>query len=300
MTQEQTFKSGFVGIIGEPNAGKSTLVNAIVGEKIAIVTDKPQTTRRRILGIKTLPEAQIILVDTPGIHRSERVLNAIMVKSAFKILKESDVLIHIVDVKRPDSENNQWIETEIRRNKKSTPSLLVLNKIDLVDKKLLLPMIDNFSQKGIYNEIIPISALNRDGIDVLINVILKYLPTGEKLFPDDIKTDQTERMVVSEIIREKLFNILKEELPYSIDVLVEEFDESMGDLIKISATIFVEKESQKGIVIGSGGRVLKTVGQQARLEIESLLNCKIFLQLWVKVKKNWTRDKSVLHNLGYL
>lgn len=300
MNEKRGFKSGFVGIIGVPNSGKSTLVNAIVGEKIAIVTDKPQTTRRRILGIKTLPSAQIILVDTPGIHRSQKILNVVMVKTAFKAIKESDILIHIIDVQKIYDSDNSWIEIEIKRNKKNTPAFLVINKIDLINKKTLLPIIDEFSRKGIYDEIIPVSALKNDGINELIELIIKYLPEGEKLYPDDIKTDQTERIMVAEIIREKLFNLLKEELPYSIDILVNEFDESAKDIIKIFANIFVEKESQKGIVIGAGGRVLKKVGQEAREEIENILGCKVFLQLWVKVKKNWTRDKQFLHNLGYL
>ncbi len=294
MNEKRGFKSGFVGIIGVPNSGKSTLVNAIIGEKVTIVTDKPQTTRRRILGIKTLPSSQIILVDTPGIHRSQKILNVVMVKTAFKAIKESDILIHIIDVQEIHNSDNSWIELEIKRNKKNTPTFLVINKIDLIDKKTLLPIIDAFSKKGIYEEIIPISALKNDGINELIELIIKYLPEGEKLYPDDVKTDQTER------IREKLFNLLKEELPYSVDILVAEFDESAKDIIKIFANIFVEKESQKAIVIGRGGRVLKTVGQESREEIENILGCKVYLQLWVKVKKNWTRDKQILHSLGYL
>lgn len=300
MTGTAGFKSGFVGILGAPNAGKSTLVNAIVGAKVTIVTEKPQTTRRRILGIKTLPSAQIILVDTPGIHRSEKIFNVIMVKTAFRTLKESDILIHIIDVNEFRSPENTWIETEIRRNKKNTPCFLVINKIDLINKNILLPIIDESAKKGIYEEIIPISALKNDGVDRLIEVIIQYLPEGEKLYPDDVRTDQTERLLVAEIIREKLFNILREELPYSIDIFVDEFDESQQDLVKISAEIFVEKESQKGIVIGAGGNVLKTAGKQAREEIERILGCRVFLKLRVKVKKNWTKDKRILHNLGYL
>lgn len=299
MNENSRFKSGFVGILGAPNSGKSTLLNAIVGEKVTIVTDKPQTTRRKILGIKTLPAAQIIIVDTPGIHRSNKMLNMIMVKSAFKTIKESDILIHIIDVQKVRTSDNSWVETEIRRNKKNTPCFLVINKIDLINKRTLLPVIDEFSKKGIYNEIIPVSALKNDGVNELIELIIKYLPEGEKLYPDDIRTDQTERVVVAEIVREKLFNVLKKELPYSIDILIDEFNESKEDVIKIFANIFIEKESQKAIVIGTGGRVLKTVGQQAREEIERILGCKVYLQLWVKVKKNWTRDKNYLRMLGY-
>ncbi len=300
MDEVSGFKSGFVAIVGEPNAGKSTLVNAIVGEKVAIVTDKPQTTRRRILGIKTLQRAQIILVDTPGIHRSSKMLNEIMVKTAFKTMKESDILIHIIDVQKIRSYENSWIETEIKRNKKNIPCILVINKIDLINKNILLPVIDESSKKGIYKEIIPVSALKNDGVNELIDVIIEYLPEGEKLYPDDIKTDQTERLIVAEILREKLFNLLRDELPYSIDIFVDDFDESNEELIKIFATIFIEKESQKGIVIGAGGKVLKAVGQHAREEIEKLLGCRVFLQLWVKVKKNWTRNRRILHSLGYL
>lgn len=299
MSENSRFKSGFVGILGEPNAGKSTLVNAIVGEKVSIVTDKPQTTRRRILGIKTLPEAQIILVDTPGVHRSQKPLNIIMVKSAFQAIKDSDVLIHIIDVQKVKTFDNSWVEAEIKRNKKNTPCILVINKIDLVNKNILLPIINQFSKSGIYQEIIPVSALKHDGIDELIDLMTKYLPQGEKLYPDDIRTEQTERVVVAEIVREKLFNLLNQELPYSIDILVEEFDETEENLIKIYANIFVEKRSQKAIVIGAGGRILKQAGQQAREEIEKLLGCKIFLQLWVKVRKNWTRDRNFLRMLGY-
>ncbi|HEY4716074.1 MAG TPA: GTPase Era [bacterium] len=299
MSDAFKFKSGFVAVIGVPNVGKSTLVNAIVGEKVSIVTERPQTTRRKILGIKNVPEGQIILVDTPGVHTSQKIFNKLMIKSAFTAIADSDIIIHMIDVEEKKfKEANNDIKFQLKKTQ--APAILVVNKIDKIKKNLMLPIIDDYSKEALYKEIIPVSALFNDGVDGLINVLLKYLPVGERLFPDDMITDQAERFMVSEMVREKLFQFTRQEIPYSLDVVVEEFDESDKNLLRISADIIVEKDSQKAIVIGKGGSMLKNVGESARRDMEKLLNCKVFLKLWVKVRQNWSRDRGMLKTLGYL
>ena len=292
------FKSGFVSLIGRPNTGKSTLLNLLLGEKIAIISSKPQTTRNRILGIKNLPTGQIVFLDTPGVHHSRTKLNQAMVKVALATLQEVDVVCFLIEADRPDNEENDLILEDFK--KVSKPVILVINKIDLVSKGRLLPIMERYSQLRSFEQIIPISALLGDGVDVLEDELLKILPEGPKFFPEDMITDLSERFLVAEFIREKVIQLTREEIPYSTAVEVEEFNErEEKNLIVIKATIQVERESQKGILIGEKGRMLKEIGRLAREEIEAFLGARVFLELWVKVEKNWREDPRALRRLGY-
>ena len=292
------FKSGFVSLIGRPNTGKSTLLNLLLGEKIAIISSKPQTTRNRILGIKNLPTGQIVFLDTPGVHHSRTKLNQAMVKVALATLQEVDVICFLIEADRPDNEENDLILEDFK--KVSKPVILVVNKIDLVPKGRLLPIIERYSQLRSFEQIIPLSALLGDGVDVLEDELLKILPEGPKFFPEDMITDLSERFLVAEFIREKVIQLTREEIPYSTAVEVEEFNErEEKNLIVIKATIQVERESQKGILIGEKGRMLKEIGRLAREEIEAFLGARVFLELWVKVEKNWREDPRALRRLGY-
>jgi GTP-binding protein Era len=300
MTEEEKnqFKSGFISLIGRPNVGKSTLLNLLLGEKIAIISDKPQTTRNRILGIKNHPEGQIVFWDTPGIHRARSRLNQSMVKVALATYKEVDGICFIIEANRPSDDENDYILETLKKVEK--PVLLVINKIDLIPKPELLPIIDKYSRLRSFEQIIPISALRGQGVEVLVAEMLKILPVGPRLFPEDMITDLPERFLAAELIRERVFLRTHEEVPYATAVVVEEFKErEEKNLVFIKATIQVERESQKGILIGEKGRMLKEIGRHAREEIESLLGTKVFLELWVKVEKNWREDPSALRRLGY-
>lgn len=290
------FRSGYVSIIGRPNVGKSTLLNSILGEKIAIVTPKPQTTRNKIMGIKTLPDAQIIFIDTPGIHKPRHKLGETMVRTALKALNEVDVILFMVEPYEPGKGDRAIIDLLKRVQ---SPVFLLINKIDIVKKSDILLIIDHF--KGLYpfKEIIPVSAIKQDGISLLIKTIHDYLPSGPTYYPDDLITDQMERFMVSEIIREKAMDMTEEELPYSVAVEVAGWKEREDGLISISCNIYVEREGQKAIIIGKRGAMLKSIGSAARVDIEKLLNTKVFLELWVRVKKNWRNDKQLLNELGY-
>lgn len=290
------FRSGYVSIIGRPNVGKSTLLNSILGEKIAIVTPKPQTTRNKIMGIKTLPDAQIIFIDTPGIHRPRHKLGERMVRTALEALNEVDVILFMVEPYEPGKGDRAIIDLLKRVQ---SPVFLLINKIDIVKKSDILLIIDHF--KGLYpfKEIIPVSAIKQDGISLLIKTIHDYLPSGPTYYPDDLITDQMERFMVSEIIREKAMDMTEEELPHSVAVEVAGWKEREDGLISISCNIYVEREGQKAIIIGKRGAMLKSIGSAARVDIEKLLNTKVFLELWVKVKKNWRNDKQLLNELGY-
>jgi len=290
------FRSGYVSIIGRPNVGKSTLLNSILGEKIAIVTPKPQTTRNKIMGIKTLPDAQIIFIDTPGIHKPRHKLGETMVRTALKALNEVDVILFMVEPYEPGKGDRAIIDLLKRVQ---SPVFLLINKIDIVKKSDILLIIDHF--KGLYpfKEIIPVSAIKQDGISLLIKTIHDYLPSGPTYYPDDLITDQMERFMVSEIIREKAMDMTEEELPHSVAVEVAGWKEREDGLISISCNIYVEREGQKAIIIGKRGAMLKSIGSAARVDIEKLLNTKVFLELWVKVKKNWRNDKQLLNELGY-
>jgi len=294
MSEENNFKSGFISIVGRPNVGKSTLLNALLGEKIAIISDKPQTTRNRILGIVNAPESQMVFMDTPGIHKPMHKMNEFMVKTALRTYNEVDVILLLVEAtERPGLGDRYIIETLA---KVKTPVFLLINKVDLVEKDRLLPLIAEYSTLYPFTEIIPISALKSD-LAGLIEAILKRLPQGPKYFPDDQLTDQPERFIVSELIREKVFALTKEEIPYSTAVLIEEMKEE-PEITRIHAVIYVERDSQKGILIGKGGSMLKQIGTLARQDSEKLLGVKVFLKLYVKVKKGWREDERALRNLG--
>jgi GTP-binding protein Era len=290
------YRSGYVSIIGRTNVGKSTLLNSVLGEKIAIVTPKPQTTRNRIIGIKTLSEAQIIFIDTPGIHKPRHKLGEAMVKTAIGALKEVDVILFMVEPRNPGSGDSFIIE--LLKDIK-IPVFLLINKIDTIKKPELLPLIENLRGLYPFKEIIPISALTQDGIELLMSRICDYLPHGPKYYPDETVTDQIEKFMISEIIREKITEMTEEEVPHSVAVEVIEWKERENGLISIRSNIYVERESQKGIIIGKKGRMLKSIGTAARIDIEKLLNTKIFLELWVKVIKDWRDDTRTLKELGY-
>jgi GTP-binding protein Era len=294
--KDKNFKSGFIAIIGRPNVGKSTLMNCLLGEKISIISDKPQTTRNRIRGILTLPEAQLVFLDTPGIHKPLHKMNEIMVQTALGTYGEVDVIMLLVEAtERPGAGDKFIIETLARIK---TPVFLVINKVDLIAKERLLPLMQELSGLYPFAEIIPVSALKKD-LGGLVDALLKRMPQGPKYFPDDQLTDQPERFVVTEIIREKIFELTKEEIPYSTAVVIEQMKEEPS-LTSIHAMIYVERDSQKGIVIGKNGALLKEIGTRARLDAEKLLGVKVFLQLWVKVKKGWRDDDHMLRNVGII
>jgi GTP-binding protein Era len=292
------FKSGFVSLIGRPNSGKSTLLNLLLGEKIAITSPKPQTTRNRILGIKNLPSGQMVFLDTPGIHRSKSIMNQSMVRTALSTLQEVDSICFLIEANFPDNEENEWILENLKKTSK--PVFLVVNKIDLVSKGNLLPIMERYSRARPFEQMIPVSALLGDGVDALAKELLKVLPEGPRLFPEEMITDLPERFLAAELIREKVFRLTRDEVPYATAAVVEDFKEHPDrNLVMIRATIQVERESQKGILIGEKGRMLKEIGRLAREEIEALLGTKVFLELWVKVEKNWRDDPQALRRLGF-
>ena len=294
--------SGMVAIVGPPNAGKSTLLNHFLGQKISIVTPKPQTTRNRIAGIVNEKEYQVVFLDTPGLHKSEEPLNVEMVKIAMESLAEVDLVLFLVDVSLPLQEKNKNAknaELSTYIEKIDCPAIMVLNKIDLIDRKMVLPMIESYTNLFPFQSVIPLSALKGDGTQNLLLEILSLLPVGPRMFPEDIPTDATERFLCAEIVREKVFLLTSQEIPYSTAVVVESFKENeQKKLVTIHATIVLEKNSQKGIIIGKGGKKLKSIGIAARKDIEALLGLKVLLKLWVKVKKKWTQDENFLKELG--
>jgi len=293
------FKSGFIGIIGRPNAGKSTLFNAIVGDKISIITDKPQTTRNKITGIKNFPDAQLIFLDTPGMHKPKTPMNRAMVQTTRETISSVEVLLMLIEANTDVHPHDLFLIESLAQVK--VPVFLVINKIDLIEKKFLLPLIDKFRTLYNYREIFPVSALKGDGIEALLNAIKEILPEGPKYYPDDIITDATERFIAAEFIREKITLFTQQEIPYSTAVEVDLFKEDEEkNLIRISATINVEKESQKAIMIGKKGTMLKKIGTQARLEMEKLFGAKVYLELFVRVKKEWTSSDKMLEEFGLL
>lgn len=291
------FKSGFVAIIGAPNVGKSTLLNQLLGEKVAIVTPKPQTTRKQIRGILSGENFQIVFLDTPGIHDSKQLLNKMLVKWATSALEDVDLILFVVDVTKRNKADELGILDLLKRVRK--PVICVINKIDRVAKESLLPIIDSLKEAYPFEAIVPISAKYNDGIDRVLDEILRLLPEGPRFYEEDIKTDQMNEELISELIREKIFLLAEEEVPYSTAVEVErmEFDPK-GDVVKIFATIYVERPSQKGIIIGKKGRFIKKVGQLAREELERVFGKKVYLDLWVKVLKDWSKDAKCLKRLG--
>jgi GTP-binding protein Era len=282
--------------VGRPNVGKSTLLNVLLGQKIAIVSARPQTTRNRILGIKNLEKVQIIFIDTPGIHTPKNLLGQAMMRSAREVMEEIDL---VVLVTAADSLLKQDRALIGYLGKIEKPVFLVINKVDLVRPPELLPAIDAYRKLFPFREILPVSALKGKGVEFLLEKIRSYLPEGPKYYPDEIVTDQIERSMAAEIIREKIMGKTAEEVPYAVAVEVLNWDEREDGLVSIGANIYVEREGQKGIIIGKKGKMLKAIGTLARGDIERLLGTRVFLQLWVKVKKGWRDDKKVLNELGY-
>ena len=292
------FKAGFISILGRPNVGKSTLFNRILGEKIAIVTEKPQTTRNRILGIKNVEGGQFIFLDTPGLHEGRSELNQRMVRTAMASGQDADILLFIIEASFPLVEKDRQM-IESLKGSKGVP-YLVINKIDLVKRETLLPIIDQYQRLHPFYKIIPISAITGEGVDIMLDEILKVLPESPPYFPEEMITDQAERFLVSEIIREKVIQQSYQEIPYSTAVTIEEFKERPErNLVFIRGTIHVERNSQKKILIGKGGQKLRRIGEMARKEVEAFLERRVFLELWVTVEKDWTHDPRALNRLGY-
>ena len=293
--RDRSFSSGFVAVVGRPNVGKSTLVNRLVGQKVAIVSDKPQTTRNRILAVVNRPQGQIVLFDTPGIHKPMHRMNERMVDSAVRSLSQVDLALWMVDVASDYGPGERYIRDALVRAKVRV--LLGLNKIDAVRKPRILPAIDQYRQVMDLVEIIPTSALTGENVDLLAERLLAHLPQGERLYPEEFLTDQPERFFVAEMVRERILHHTREEIPYSTGVVIESFREDQG-LVRIEATILVERDSQKAILIGRGGAMLKTVGTEARREIEAFLGTRVYLGLFVKVRLRWREDPMILAEMG--
>jgi GTP-binding protein Era len=294
-------KSGFVSLIGRPNAGKSTLLNRLVGTKLAIVSDKPQTTRNRILGVKNYPDAQVVFLDTPGIHRPLHRMNVRMVDAALDTIREVDVLGVVVDVTEPPGKGDRFVLDLVKNA--AAPVFLILNKIDLIKKSKLLPIMQKYSELGSFAEIVPVSAGTGDNVDRLERAIIDRLPEGEPRYPADYLTDQPERFFASEIVREKLLQFTHAEIPFSSAVIVDRFEEPPEDgdkkgLLALYCTIVVERESQKPIILGRGGDMIKRIGIAAREDLERFFDTKVFLDLHVRVKSEWREDETVLNDIG--
>ncbi|MGA1863758.1 MAG: GTPase Era [bacterium] len=297
---QNSFKSGFVSLIGPPNTGKSTLLNRIIGQKISIISPKPQTTRNRILGVWHGDSAQVIFFDTPGIHKSNKRLNKKMVQTTLKTFPDSDLIIMMIDILKPSLEDTdgRLMMSYIRTVK--TPVFLVINKIDLVPKVKILELIDTSKDLFPFKEIIPLSALTGENCQDLMQTIISYLPSGPPYYPEEIVTDQTERFIASELIREKMILLTRQEIPYVGAVIIDKMEtDSESGLVRIEATIMVEKESQKGIIIGKKGEKLKEIGKRAREEIEKLLGKHVYMEIWVKVSQKWRDNELMLKQFGY-
>ncbi len=293
-----TFKSGFIAIAGPPNVGKSTLLNRIAGAKISIVSPKPQTTRNRVTGILNGTDFQMVFVDTPGIHKTRTALHQSMVSSALATFSEVDIVLFMIQMGARKEEDMPSLLDNLRGIKK--PVFLVINKIDKVNKEKVLPIIDEYGRLHSFREIIPISALKGYGVDKLLKELKTRLAPGPQFFPPDMQTDQTEDFWISEVIREKLYFHIRQEVPYSCAVVIDNVEDVQGkDLLRIAARICVETDSQKGIVIGQGGRMIKSIGRSARLELEKIFGTGVFLDLVVRVEKNWSKDTRALRRLGY-
>lgn len=293
-----SFKSGFISILGRPNVGKSTLFNRFLGDKVAIVAKRPQTTRHRILGIKNVEGGQLIFLDTPGVHHGGSELNQRMVRTAMASARDADILLFLVEATALHVEKDREMVNHLRTSR--GVSFLVINKIDLVKKKGILPMMDQYRKLFPFKEIFPLSAVTGEGIDILLDEMLKVLPESPAYYPGDMITDQTARFWVSEIIREKVIRECYQEIPYSTAVTIEAFEEHPEkNLVVIKGTIHVERDSQRKILVGRGGQKLKKIGEAARKEVEAFLGTRVFLDLWVNVDKNWTRNPRALDRLGY-
>ncbi len=293
---QENFKSGFVTLIGRPNVGKSTLMNCLIGQKIAITSNKPQTTRNRIQTVLTLEEGQIVFVDTPGIHKAKNKLGEYMVNVAERTLNEVDVVLWLVEPTTFIGAGEKHIAEQLRRVR--TPVILVINKVDMIKKEEILKVIDTYRKLYDFMEIVPVSARSGTNTDELLKVIFQYLPYGPQFYDEDTVTDQPERQIVAEIIREKALHSLNEEIPHGIAVCIDQM-KARKKMMDIQATIICERDSHKGIIIGKQGAMLKKIGSTARFEIERMLECKVNLQLWVKVKKDWRDSEFLMKNFGY-
>ncbi len=292
------YKSGFVAIIGRPNVGKSTFMNNVIGQKIAIMSDKAQTTRNKIQGVYTDSQKQIIFIDTPGIHKPKHKLGDFMVKIAENSLNEVDSILFMINANEGYGMGDQYIMDRLQSIKK--PVFLVINKIDLVTPDQLLPLIDQYKDKYPFEEIIPISALEGNNVDHLMNVFTEHLPEGPQYYPEDQVTDHPERFIISELIREKVLHLTREEIPHSVAVVIDKIDNrSEDEKVLVQASIVVERKSQKGIIIGKQGQMLKEIGKKARIDIERLLGSKVYLELWVKVQENWRNKPHQLQEFGF-
>lgn len=297
MEEKTTFKSGFVAVVGRPNVGKSTLINRIIKQKVSIVSDKAQTTRNRILCIHTDEECQIVFLDTPGIHKPKHKLGQFMDEAAYQSLKDIDAVLFLVSGNEKKGPGDMFVLDKVKDA--GVPVFLIINKVDLMSKEEIFQKITEYNALYPFAQIIPISALTGDNVDAVLDELKKILQEGPKYFPDDMITDQPERLLVAEIVREKLFLCTRDEVPHAIAAYVEEMKPRGKHKVYIRLTIYVERESQKRIVIGKNGSVLKEVGEQARQEIENLLGSSVFLDIWVKVKRDWRNKASALSELGY-
>lgn len=297
--QENKFKSGFISIIGRPNVGKSTFLNRVIGQKIAIMSDKPQTTRNKVQGVLTEDDSQLIFIDTPGIHKPKHKLGEFMLKTSKNTLREVDVIMFMVNAEQKLGPGDQFIMDLLEDN--DTPVFLIINKIDRVHPDELLTIIERYTEKFNFAEIVPISALEGLNVDNLLVTLKKYMPEGPQYYPADQVTDHPERFIISELIREKVLHLTREEIPHSVAVVIDKIkrEEDNPDKIRVQATIMVERNSQKGIVIGKQGAMLKQVGTRARKDIEMLLGSKVYLELWVKVQKDWRNKSTHLRDFGF-
>lgn len=296
--QKKGFKSGFVAIVGRPNAGKSTLMNQVIGQKIAIMSDKPQTTRNKIHGVYTTDDIQIVFLDTPGITKPNSKLGNYMLKVAESAFNEVDAILFLTDVTEVIGGGDRYIIEQLKKVS-DTPVFLVLNKIDKIQPDAMLPVIDKYRKLMNFAEVVPVSALQGNNVNALLEQVSRYLKEGPMYYPADQITDHPEQFVCAELIREKLLQLTREEIPHSIAVEIESMSVADNGLVNIGAVIFVERDSQKGIIIGKNGALLKEVGKLARIDMERLLGSKIFLELWVKVNKDWRNRDSMLKSLGY-
>jgi GTPase len=294
----QTFHSGFIAIVGRPNVGKSTFMNRVIGQKIAIMSDKPQTTRNKIQGVLTREDSQMIFIDTPGIHKPKHKLGDFMVKTAEHTLNEVDAILFMINAEEGYGAGDQYIIERLQKVKQ--PVFLIINKIDKVHPDKLLSLINEYKDRLSFTEIVPISALEGNNVDHLLTVLTNYLPEGPQYYPEDQITDHPERFIISELIREKVLHLTREEIPHSVAVAIDSIEvRDQRKAVYVQATIITERSSQKGIIIGKQGKMLKEVGQLARKDIEALLGSKIYLELWVKVQKDWRNRMTHLRDFGF-
>lgn len=295
--ESNSFKSGFTALVGRTNVGKSTLLNKLMGRKMAIISAKPQTTRNKILCVLTREDSQVIFLDTPGIHKPKHKLGEHLVQVALKTLNEVDVILFLVEAHQPPGPGDRFVMDRFKGLK--TPVILVINKIDLVPREDLLPLIEQYSKLYNFMEIVPVSARTGENLPRLLEIITKNLVKGPKYYPDEMITDRPEVFIMAELIREKVLYLTSQEIPHSVAVVIEELTRRPNQIIAVRAVIYTERESQKGILIGKQGQMLKQIGQLAREDIENLLGSKIYLELWVKVKTDWRNKEAQIHQFGY-